>query len=422
MPKKVILPVIISALIFLFLGTVFGWFIKTKTIPFTETETNQKQPVSDNKEIEASDQVITDNDIRNSGAPLYSKTVMDSYRDLMAKSSIYNDLPKKGSGIRLGIYQAQASWGEGASAKNMDQLEQAVKLAKKYNVQLLSFPELYVPGYTLSPEQAKEVAEYKDGPSIARAKQIAKDNNMALLVPYAEKSDEFGGTKYYDSIAVISENGELLNSYRKTHLYGQQERDNWDFGGNDYLVYSIFGFPVGVINCYEVEFPELSRILALNGAKLVIAPTAADNYYVMTNRQRSDVAYPDITNVIAPANAYQNEIFFAYSNRPGYEKREGNVWHYRGNSIIIGPHGDTIVKADNEQDTLLIADCIPAFYGDTHPEPNYFYLKDRRPELYNQLISKESDFFDRTSGPLTLETNFLDGGYIYPANPENEEK
>jgi len=56
MPKKVILPVIISALIFLFLGTVFGWFIKTKTIPFTETETNQKQPVSDNKEIEASDQ------------------------------------------------------------------------------------------------------------------------------------------------------------------------------------------------------------------------------------------------------------------------------------------------------------------------------------------------------------------------------
>jgi len=71
---------------------------------------------------------------------------------------------------------------------------------------------------------------------------------------------------------------------------------------------------------------------------------------------------------------------------------------------------------------LLIADCIPAFYGDTHPEPNYFYLKDRRPELYNQLISKESDFFDRTSGPLTLETNFLDGGYIYPANPENEEK
>ena len=66
------------------------------------------------------------------------------------------------------------------------------------------------------------------------------------LLPYAEKAVQPDGTThYYDSIAIIDENGVLLDSYRKTHLYGQQERDNWSFGTGDYKVHRFFGFPVG---------------------------------------------------------------------------------------------------------------------------------------------------------------------------------
>ena len=350
------------------------------------------------------------------GTPEYRKDVEDSYRKLMIRTSIYEEVPERGTGIRLGIYQAQAAYGEGATEKNLKRLEEAVKTAKKWNVQLLSFPELYIPGYTLSPEAAAKVAEYKNGPSITKARELARNYNMALLVPYAEKVDEPDGTtKYYDSIAVINEKGELLNSYRKTHLYGQQERDNWSFGTSDYPVYNIFSFPVGVLNCYEAEFPELQRILALNGAKLIVAPTAADNYYTLPNGQRSKVPYPDISNLLIPANAYANNIFFAYSNRAGYEKRDNNEWHYRGNSIIAGPHGDTLVSANHEQDTLLIADCVPAYYGMTHPAPEYYYLKDRRPELYGPLVSNEAKFLDSTTRPIDLDTNFFEGGFTYPS-------
>lgn len=350
------------------------------------------------------------------GTPEYRKDVEDSYRKLMIRTSIYQEVPERGTGIRLGIYQAQAAYGEGATEKNLKRLEEAVKTAKKWNVQLLSFPELYIPGYTLSPEAAARVAEYKNGPSITKARQVAKNYNMALLVPYAEKVDQPDGTtKYYDSIAVINEKGELLDSYRKTHLYGQQERDNWSFGTSDYPVHNIFSFPVGVLNCYEAEFPELQRILALNGAKLIVAPTAADNYYTLPSGQRSKVPYPDISKLLIPANAYANNIFFAYSNRAGYEKRDNNEWHYSGNSIIAGPHGDTLVSANHEQDTLLIADCVPAYYGMTHPAPEYYYLKDRRPELYGELVSKEAKFLDTTAGPIDLETNFFEGGFTYPS-------
>jgi predicted amidohydrolase len=357
------------------------------------------------------------------GTPEYRPTVTDSYRQLQFKVSIYGELPSEGSGIRLGIYQAQADCGEGATDKNIERMEEAVQIAKAYNVQLLSFPELYVPGYTLDPDEAKQVAEFKDGPSITRAREVARENNMALILPYAEKvEDAQGNMHYYDSIAVISENGELLDSYHKTHLYGQQERDNWSFGDSDYPVHAIFGFPVGVLNCYECEFPELSRILALNGAKLIVGPTAADNYYTLPDGDRSDVPYPDISTILIPANSYSNNIFFAYSNRAGYEQRGGNEWHYRGNSIVCGPYGDIIVAANHEQDTMLIADCIPAYYGMTHPAPDYYYLKDRRPELYEQLVSETADFLDLSTSEFTLDTDFLEGGFTYPSYTGGEEQ
>jgi len=348
------------------------------------------------------------------GTPDYRKSVEESYRKLQYKTSIYQNVPKRGTGLRLGIFQAQAAYGKGATAKNLRLLEKAVQLAKNYEVQLLSFPELYLPGYTLSPEAAKEVAEYKDGPSITQARKIARTYNIALLVPYAEKVDQPDKTKkYYDSIAVISENGELLNSYRKTQLYGQQERDNWSFGESDYPVYSIFGFPVGVLNCYECEFPELHRILALKGAKLIVGPTAADHYYTLPNGERSKVPYPDISRILIPAGAYANNIFFAYSDRAGYEKRGKDEWHYSGNSVVCGPHGDIIVAANHEQDTMLIVDCVPAYYGMTHPAPKYYYLKDRRPDLYKELVAEKVDFVDTTNRPIDLKTNFLKGGYQY---------
>ncbi len=363
------------------------------------------------EELQKQEKIISTSD---DGTPDYKLSVEKSYRKLQYRMSVYGEIPEPGSGIRLGICQIEAACADGATEKNMKLLEEAVELAKKFDVQLLSFPELYVTGYTLSPDDVKNVAEYKDGPSITKAQQIATKFNMALLVPYAEKVDEPDGiTRYYDAIAVIKETGELLNSYRKTHLYGQQERDNWSCGESDYPVYNIFDFPVGVLNCYECEFPELQRILALNGAKLIVGPTAADNYYRLPNGKRSAVPYPDISKLLIPANAYANNIFFAYSNRTGYENRGNDQWHYRGNSIICGPHGDIIVEANHEQNTMLIADCVPAYYGMTHPAPNYFYLKDRRPELYEKLLDKKVDFLDERGDKIDLKTNFFKTGYQY---------
>ena len=336
--------------------------------------------------------------------PVEPGPVIDGRNMLVYRLNIYESLPEEGEGLRLGIYQGQAAIGTSQAVEdNLERLERIVEKASRFDVQLLSFPELYLSGYALTIEMAEEMAEPQDGPSITRAREIARIYDMALILPYPEVAMIDGSLRYFDAIAVIDADGTLLENYRKTHLYGDSERLVWDFGRSDYPVLMVKGFPIGVLNCYEAEFPELSRILALKGAKLVVIPTAADGYYTLPDGNRSPVPYPDISRLLIPANAYQNNIFCAYANRRGYEHIGEDQWHFRGNSIICGPHGDIIIAADHEQETLLIADVVPQYYGPTHPEVDHNYLIDRRPGLYGELVREEVEF---------------DSGYTYPTYPD----
>ncbi len=88
---------------------------------------------------------------------------------------------------------------------------------------------------------------------------------MAIIFPYPEKDSSSREVHYYDSIAVINSDGSLLQNYRKTHLFGQAVKSNFSFGYTEinkeklFPVLKIVGFPIGILNCYEAEFPELSR-------------------------------------------------------------------------------------------------------------------------------------------------------------------
>jgi predicted amidohydrolase len=196
-----------------------------------------------------------------------------------------------------------------------------------------------------------------------------------MQFPYPEKA----GKEYFDSIVLINARGKILDNYRKTHLFGRSERLNFSAGDKLPKICKVNGLPVGVLNCYEAEFPELARTLALQGAKLIVIPTAADNYYILPNGKMTPVPYPDISRLLLPAHAFENHIFIAYCNCCGIEKVGKHRWSFRGNSVVAGPHGQ-IIAAAKPAETLLIVDIVPADYGPTHPEGDY--LKDRRPGLY----------------------------------------
>ncbi|MEM1059762.1 MAG: carbon-nitrogen hydrolase family protein [Verrucomicrobiota bacterium] len=299
-------------------------------------------------------------------------------------SRCHETAPEAGKGLRLAVYQGPTEVGSAdAIEANLEQLESVVKMAKARDVHVISFAELYVTGYALNPELVAQFAQPIDGPAMRRVAKIASANGIAVICPYPEKATDTGNVKFYDSIALFGPGGEILQNYRKTHLFGQAERDNFSAGDGPYEVCSINGVKLGILNCYEAEFPELSRILAIEGAKVIVIPTAADYYYTLTTGERTRVPYPDISRNLIPAHAFENHCFIAYSNRCGYEHVGAQNWHYRGNSMIASPHGELLLQARAEE-TLLIGDCLPGEFGPTHPEGDY--LQDRRTDLYHHLV------------------------------------
>lgn len=323
---------------------------------------------------------------------------MINLKQVRIKSNIDKKSPEYGEGIRLAVFQAERPVGTAkAVQENLVEMEKVLKTANSYQVHLVSFPELYITGYSITKDELALLAESNDGAIITQACALAKKYGVGIVYPYPEKSVEKGKTCYYDSIALINQDGKICFNYRKIHLYGAAERANYAFGSELPKIAEINGFKVGILNCYECEFPSLYKHLAQQGAQLVVGPTAADGHYLLTNppsaaataeRAPTQVAYPDATKHIMPAMAAIYRLFVCYSNRRGWENVQAGSWEYQGNSALFGPEGEAVVKAEKEDQTsdlLLIADCIPKNHLPFSPEGSHLD-NDRIPQL-NELTT-----------------------------------
>lgn len=308
--------------------------------------------------------------------------------DYRLQSFVRPQPPRVAEGLRLALWQGTGTAATAVAVQqNLERLEAVAAIASSHQVQLLAFPELYLSGYIVTPELARHLAEPMDGPSLQRVAAAARRHGLAIACPYPERAVVAGEERFYDAIALFDHQGMLLRNYRKTHLWGPDEKRCWTAGylfpeeGEAMSVQQVHGLAVGLLNCYEAEFPELSRRLALLGAQLIVIPTAADAWAELSTGERTDRPYPDVSRTLIPAHAIHNHCFVAYANRCGVETVDGReMAAYLGNSTIAGPHGDVLVAARPEP-TLLIADCLPGDYGPFHPAGTH-YLDDRRPELY----------------------------------------
>ncbi|WP_371613995.1 nitrilase-related carbon-nitrogen hydrolase [Streptomyces sp. NBC_00454] len=279
--------------------------------------------------------------------------------------------PIFGEGLRVALYQGQGPVGSReAVERNLERLTEVAALAADYSCQAVVFPEKYTTGYAIDPEQCRELAEHREGPSIERARLVAKEHGLAVVLPYPERD----GDTFYDSISVIGPDGLVAANYRKTHLYGAAERRNYSFGQDLPPVVHLNGIAVGVLNCYECEFPPLYQYLSEQGATIVLGPTAADGHFRLADGTMSQVPYQDATRHIIPAMASIWRLFIAYANRRGWEQVPAGSWQYQGNSGIWAPDGEPLIVAtaeDRQHDTLLIADCLPAAVPPFSPEGHH---------------------------------------------------
>lgn len=253
-------------------------------------------------------------------------------------------------------------------AGNLARLAELAGEAVASGARLLILPEMYLSGYHIGPEAVARLAEPQDGSAAKQAAEIARKAGIALLYGYPERG---GDGRIYNAALLIDRDGQSLANHRKTHLFSDIDRSAFSPGEGPPTVATLGDMKVGTLICYDVEFPENTRLLALAGADLVAVPTALM------------APHDFVAKTMVPTRAFENQLFIAYANRVGVERD----LVYLGESCIIAPDGTELARAGTDE-TLIVAE-IDHFRLE-RARAAFNYARDRRPELYTALTGDET--------------------------------
>ncbi|MEU6576463.1 carbon-nitrogen hydrolase family protein [Streptomyces sp. NPDC046805] len=256
----------------------------------------------------------------------------------------------------------QSSGTPGSTVENLKVLDAAAGRAAAAGAGLLVAPEMFLTGYAIGDDIGR-LAEPADGASAAAVAEIAVRHGLAIAYGYPERD----GDTVHNSAQLIAADGARLANYRKTHLFGRFERDHFTPGDQPVVQAELNGLTVGLMICYDVEFPENVRAHALAGTDLLLVPTAQMHPFQF------------VPESVVPVRAFENQMYVAYVNRVGPE----GEFEFVGLSTLAGPDGVARTRAGRGEE-LVLADADPAFLAASR-EANP-YLKDRRPGLYGSLI------------------------------------
>jgi predicted amidohydrolase len=253
--------------------------------------------------------------------------------------------------IRLSALQMQTAGADPAA--NLARIETAAHEAARAGATLLVTPELGITSYG-GGEDIVALAEPADGAIAASLSEIARETGVALVGGFAEKA----GSAVYNS-AIYTDGSGKPSVYRKSHLYGDYERGLFTPEKPSTCLFEHCGMTLGMLICYDVEFPENVRRLAQAGAEMILVPTATP----------MGASGTFIAEKMIPVRAFENQIFIAYVNNIG---RDGD-FDYAGRSVIAAPDGTALATAGLSEQ-LLTVDIESELYARSRSENTY--LKD----------------------------------------------
>lgn len=254
---------------------------------------------------------------------------------------------------------------------NVRRAEHALEQAAAAGAELVVLPELATSGYVFSgPEEARGLALRRDDPTFTRWSRAAA--GAVVVGGFAELGED---GHVYNSAAVVDGSG-LVAVYRKVHLW-DAEKLVFTPGADPAPVVEIAGLRIGVLICYDLEFPELTRGLALRGADLLAVPTN----WPEVPRPPGERA-PEV--VIAMATARMNRVAVACADRCGTER--GQRW--TAGTTVVGADGWVAADAGAagaEEPTAVVADLDLRRSREKALTALADVVGDRRPELYSEL-------------------------------------
>ena len=227
---------------------------------------------------------------------------------------------------------------------------------------MLVMPEAFLTGYHIGLPLSRQRALAPDAPVFDELSALAVAHNMALVIGYIGYQDD-QRDQLANLACVIEASGRRVLTYAKTHLFGEADRSRFAPGAHLSGICMLGEMPVALALCYDIEFPELVRSLALAGARLIVVPTA------------SMQPYDGVPLRMVPTRAEENGIFVAYANYCGAEQE----FTYSGLSCIVGPDGRDLARAGTGEE-MLIADVDAGAVDPVRCAIDYH--RDRRLSLY----------------------------------------
>jgi omega-amidase len=235
------------------------------------------------------------------------------------------------------IAAAQIACALGDVDANVAKMRDFSARAKQQGVELIVFPEASDTGYSI-PVISEHARPWTEG-AVPALKEIAKQLSLTIVAGVSERE----GKSVYNSQVFLDPNGEIVASYRKTHLFvlAPNDESTCYTPGTKFVSVSAGGFNFGLSICYDLRFPEVARALALEyGADVILVSSAWPLPRVAHMR------------ALAIARAIENQSYLVLANRSGIDAGVTCC----GTSAIIDPSGAVLAEANRDEEELLVAD------------------------------------------------------------------
>ncbi len=243
-------------------------------------------------------------------------------------------------------------------------LQQMVDITLTNTADLFVFPELATSGYVFaSIEEIEDMCENAcDGKSIVTMQNIAIERNCSIIYGFVEKD----GNKYYNSSILLNPDG-TKHIYRKIHLFNR-EKLFFSAGNVGFEVHEAkLGVKIGMMICFDWQFPEAARTLALKGAQIICHP--------------ANLVLPWCQEAMK-TRSLENRVFSITSNRIGSEQNCEHREYFTGMSQILSTKGEVLARLSADKAGIAIVDIDPAIGSDKTVTERNNAFQDRRPEFY----------------------------------------
>lgn len=283
--------------------------------------------------------------------------------------------------VKVGIAQTGSVYNEDPSSMVPKTIE-FIRQASDEGVKILSFCELFLNPFF--PNRLEEDFDHffteVDGELITSLVAAGKEHNVALVLPFAEKAK----TGYYNSTLISNSQGEIVGTYRKTHIPAYFPNDEiggtgsyekfYFTPGNDLPVFNVEGLTIGVQICNDRLYPEGSRVLALRGADVIFMPIAYSVYNDPEHRN-------SIWELALRSRAFENGVYVVAANKVGTEGERKHL----GRSMIVDPTGRKITEASSSDEELIVHEVDKTKVSAARKK--FPWWRDRRPELYMDIAT-----------------------------------